>query len=94
MFLYPHACNTGGFKSIAAGMYLSLRASTTDVSAGAGTFAMDANSAIFEARYSCRKLSTGWSWAARIAGNVPNKSPTHTQAVIAIIAEIPEIGIR
>jgi hypothetical protein len=57
-------------------------------------FSLEVNHPIFEVRYSCRKLSTGCSWAARIAGTVPNKSPTSALAAIAMIADVPEIGIR
>ena len=57
-------------------------------------FSLEVNNPIFEVRYSCRKLSTGSSWAARMAGTVPNKSPTSALAAIAMIADVPEIGIR
>src|SRR5579864_7554461 len=43
--------------------------------------------------YSCRKLSTGSSCAARVAGNVPKMTPTSDDTTIAMIADSPEIGM-
>jgi hypothetical protein len=59
-----------------------------------GVASLEVSNPIFEVRYSCRKLSTGCSWAARMAGTVPNKIPTSALAAIAMIADTPEIGIR
>ena len=44
--------------------------------------------------YSYRRLSTGSSCAARVAGTVPKRTPTTDETTIAIIAESPEIGMR
>ena len=44
--------------------------------------------------YSYRKLSTGSSCAALVAGIVPKIIPTSDDTMIAMIAESPEIGMR
>ena len=42
--------------------------------------------------YSYRRLSTGSSCAARVAGTVPKTIPTSVETTIATIADHPEIG--
>src|SRR5438874_13792772 len=44
--------------------------------------------------HSSRKLSTGSSFAARVAGTVPNRIPTRDETTIATIAESPDTGKR
>ena len=44
--------------------------------------------------HSYRRLSTGSSWAALLAGSVPKIIPTSDETPIAMIAERPEIGMR
>jgi len=44
--------------------------------------------------YSYRRLSTGSSWAARVAGTVPKITPTTEDTMIAMMADRPEIGTR
>ena len=44
--------------------------------------------------YSWRRLSTGSSWAARVAGTVPKSTPTKVETPSAITADQPETGRR
>ena len=44
--------------------------------------------------YSYRRLSTGSSCEARVAGTVPKMIPTIEDTTIAMIADSPEIGMR
>ena len=44
--------------------------------------------------HSYLRLSTGSSWAARVAGRVPKIIPTRDETTIAIIADSPEMGMR
>jgi hypothetical protein len=44
--------------------------------------------------YSCRKLSTGSSCEARVAGMVPKMIPTTDDTTMAMIADKPEMGMR
>lgn len=44
--------------------------------------------------YSWRKLSTGSSCEARVAGTVPKIMPTIDDTTMAMIADKPEIGMR
>src|SRR4029077_5670738 len=48
----------------------------------------------YVSHYSYRRLSTGSSLAARVAGTVPKRTPTREDTTMATIADSPEMGMR